>query len=290
MPKLLSLKDFRARRQVLTDDDFGLSGQNLPPRDQIDQETWKALTTLPTDVAIRSSDHDGTRIRDLYLLCCSWQEAIEIPKDDGTWKPSMVWAPMLTASEELDAALFNVLHGFYRPAIGCCRNALEVVAVGSACEALQLDARFTEWQKGNEEFAFGDACDRLATCNRLGQLRKRLREKCNDSLFEQKTNKGSGGWLRRFHKQLSNYSHSRPGFTSGDLSKSNVPVYDPAAFRLCFDMQVETFAACYLLLKIAKADFKIGDAAKDILFKAHSAAWLTLATEAARELGRFSVD
>jgi hypothetical protein len=42
----------------------------------------------------------------------------------------MTLAPMLTASEEFDAATFTALHGFYGPSIGCARNALEVGTAG----------------------------------------------------------------------------------------------------------------------------------------------------------------
>jgi hypothetical protein len=75
------------------------------------------------------------------------------------------------------------------------------------------------------------------------------------------------------------------GFTSGDLWSSNGPVYDTAAFHRCFCIQIETFAACYLLMKIAKPDLRIAPEAQNILFKDHSAAWLNVAAQAAKELG-----
>ena len=68
---------------------------------------------------------------------------------------------------------------------------------------------------------------------------------------------------------LSDYAHSRPDFTSGELWSSNGPVFVTAAFHLCFDMQIETFAGCYLLTKIAKPDLGIGRQAQNIQFKDH---------------------
>ena len=98
--------------------------------------------------------------------------------------------------------------------------------------------------------------------------------------------RNTGGWLRRLYAHLSNYVHSRPGYTSGDLwNGSNGPVYDTAAFQQCFDLQIETFAACYLLTNIAKPDLRIAPEAQDILFKEHSGPWLNLAVGAAKELG-----
>jgi hypothetical protein len=87
----------------VTDEDFALPGSDISPRDQINRDTWEALTTLPTDVAIRTSDYDGTRIKNLYLLCRLWQEAIASPNLGDVWEPDMVFGPMLTAMEEFDA-------------------------------------------------------------------------------------------------------------------------------------------------------------------------------------------
>lgn len=191
---------------------------------------------------------------------------------------------MLTASEEFDAATFTALHGFYRPSIGCARNALEVVTVGCACQTLKLHKDFKAWQDGSDEFGFGRACDRLINAESLRELKRLLADRLHDSLFDQGTRDGCG-WGRRLYDQLSNYVHSRPGFTSGDLWRRNGPVYDTAAFQLCFDIQIETFAACYLLTKIAKPDLRIAPQAQNILFKAHSGSWLNVAAEAAKELG-----
>src|SRR5690349_9725171 len=124
MPRLLPLKDFRARRRVLTADDYAIwIGEEGPPRDLIQQSTWESLTTLPTDVAIQTSNHHGTQLKQLYFLDGLWVEAMD-PKNGGTYHNNMTFAPMITASEEFDAATFTVLHGFYRPSIGCARNAL----------------------------------------------------------------------------------------------------------------------------------------------------------------------
>ena len=63
-PKLLPLTDFRARRTVLIRRDFGYAPKPAPPpSDMIDEETWASVATLPDDVAVRTSDHHGTTIK-----------------------------------------------------------------------------------------------------------------------------------------------------------------------------------------------------------------------------------
>lgn len=73
----------------------------------------------------------------------------------------MTFVPMLSAMEEFEAAAFNALHGFYRQSIGCARNALEVMTVGSACHTLKHHNQFKAWQNGDKRFGFGAACDLL---------------------------------------------------------------------------------------------------------------------------------
>jgi hypothetical protein len=285
VPKFLPLKDFRARRRILTKDDFACPDDDVSPQDPIDQGTWEKLTTLPTDVAIQRSDHNGTRLKHLYDLRGLWLEEFDASRDGKTSENDMMLAPVLAAAEEFDAAIFDGLHGFYRQSIGCARNALELVVVGAACQTLKLHSRFEDWQNGREEFGFGKACDLLIGAETLRELKNRLAATLNDSLFAQKIGDTPGGWIRRLYAQLSDYSHSRPGFTHGDLWNSNGPVYDTKAFHLCFDSQIETFAACYLLTKIARPYLKIEPWAQNLLFKAHSGAWLNIAAQAAKELG-----
>ena len=290
MSKFLPLKDFRARRRVLSPEDFAIGGIDVLPTDLIGQSTWKRLTTLPTDVAVQTSNHHGNQLKLLYVLWSLWGEAIDVPEDDATYESDMTFVPTLTASDEFDAATFNALHGFYRPSIGCARNALEVMTVGCACQTLNLHKEFKAWQDGCEEFWFRDACKLLMEAESLRKLREVLADRSHDSLFDKGTRDACGGlvgrgWVRRLYDHLCKYSHSRPGFTSGDLWRSNGPVYDTAAFQLCFDIQIEIFAACYLLTKIAKPDLRIAPRAQNILFKYPSGSWLNVAAEAAKELG-----
>ena len=261
-----------------------LASKHISQRDSLDQQAWEDLKSLPHHVAVRTAEGKGTQIKALYSLSSLWIEVNDVPVEGDPYPPNMLFEPMLVAGEEFDAGLFTLLHGFYRPSVGCARNALEVVTIGCACETLKRQELYTAWQNGTSSL-FGRACDTLIGAQSLRQLRNHLANKFNDSLFDQKNNGSPGGWLRRLFDGLSNYAHSRPGFTSGDFWRSNGPVYDADAFGACFDLLIETFAACYLLVKIGKPTLQITPLAKETLFERPSGSWLVLASEAAKELG-----
>lgn len=111
MIRKLDAKDFRARRVILEPDDFALSdGKPDPsPMDLISQEAWNGIMILPGDVAIRTTNHQGTRAEILYELWSGWLH--EIPHE------GIVAEAMLDSADDFAAALFNLLHGFYKQAL-----------------------------------------------------------------------------------------------------------------------------------------------------------------------------
>ncbi|HYT37797.1 MAG TPA: hypothetical protein VEL49_11535 [Ktedonobacteraceae bacterium] len=109
----------------MEEDDFALSeGPELPPSDLIKAKTWSGIMTLPDDVAIRTSNHHGTVLKIMYALWGVWWEAIGETED-------LIYVPMLDAGDDFSAALFNLLHGFYRQACDSLRSALELTAIGA---------------------------------------------------------------------------------------------------------------------------------------------------------------
>ena len=115
----LNPQDFRAHRLVLDPGDFAL-GDDQPdqePTDMISQDVWEEITTLPGDVAIRTSSHQGTRIAHLHELQLGWLQAMPLT--------GALSEAMLEASDNFDAATFNLLHGYYRQAIGGLHDAVE---------------------------------------------------------------------------------------------------------------------------------------------------------------------
>jgi len=64
MPKPLPLNDFRARRYVLTDDDFGLIRSGAKQEiNLIDEETWHDLMDLTSDLVSEHLASMGIKLK-----------------------------------------------------------------------------------------------------------------------------------------------------------------------------------------------------------------------------------
>src|SRR6266508_4216809 len=123
-----------------------------PPSDLIDEEKWASVMDLSTDVALKSSSYEGTLVSRLAQLHSDW---IFSWPDPG--KAPFMEEPSLLAGEEFDALVFNALHGWYRQAIGCLRNALETLMTAAALAAGKNSKSFREWRVGERQFGFGTA-------------------------------------------------------------------------------------------------------------------------------------
>jgi hypothetical protein len=254
MTKPLELSDFRAIRIILEPDDFAVSdGQPDIATDLIDQETWQAIVGLPEDVSIRTSNHQGTILKALSNLNFSWvSHAIGDEQD-------VLYEVLLYTIDEMDAMLFNVLHGYYRQAIGCLRNILELTAFGALCQLRQDRPRFERWRRG-EEIHFGEVCTQLQGLPPIQALNAALLAQVNDTFLERRQGPHTGGWARRLYATLCASSHSRPSATNVGLWASNGPVYVPAAFDLAATLCSETLALCYILIKLARPQLVLPDA------------------------------
>ena len=257
MSRPLSLDDFRAVRIVLEDEDFALveEGPEGPPTDLIEQEVWNGIVTLPDDVAVRTSSHCGQLLRVLSQHWTVWVFAM-----DSVEGP--IGEAMLDAADEFRAATFNVLHGYYRQACGCLRNALEVITTAAASQVSGRADVLGKWQQG--ELGFGSACDVLQSAPSLDSLRKGLAKDPGDSMFDQKTKASSGGWARRLYSTLSGFEHSSPTCRNGDMWQSNGPVFAPRAFRETASVFIEVSSLCFLLVKAAFPPFSFPDEARAI--------------------------
>src|ERR1700761_4800947 len=126
MPRYLPPSDFRARRKVLARSDFGIAPGSEPrPSDLIDKKVWQSLVILPEDVAIRTSNHQGTTLAQLDELSSAWVFSTRMPPYRERMSPVM-----LDSNDEIQAALYNCLTGYYRFSVGGMRNVLELVAIG----------------------------------------------------------------------------------------------------------------------------------------------------------------
>ncbi len=224
MSRLLPLRDFRARRKVLVRSDFAYAPK--PPRrpsDRIEPKTWHHLMTLGDDVAIRTSNHHGTELRQFRELTGAWIESVDMHTNSR-----LIYPVMLDAFDDLKAAIFNALFGWYRFSIAGLRNVLELMAIGRWADVCGERQKFTDWQNGKTTLSLGQACDGLVSA--VTRLESHLKNAVGDNLFSQKTANSDGGFLRRAFSWISEYSHSRPGHTHGHMWESNGPIYVPSAF------------------------------------------------------------
>jgi hypothetical protein len=260
--------DFRASRKLLDPEVF-LNGSNPPPSDLVDKQIWEGIMNLPDHVSITTSNHQGKSLKVLHEVWSAWIEAVGDVQD-------RLYDTILDACDEFQITIFNALHGYYRPAIGCLRNALELIVFGAYTQACSKASELTDSPTG--KIRFSHACDFLSRSTAIQPLNKYLRSILNDSLFEQSTETISGGWARRLHSDLSNFSHSRPSFSNVDIWQSNGPIYIHEAFVRTVEMYLQTSALCFLVVKLGKPNFVLPPEAMQV-FQTTDRPWSNLARQ-----------
>jgi hypothetical protein len=260
MSKKLPLTDFRAVRSVLEPHEFALSeGDDPAPSNLIDQDTWYGIIHLPDDVAIRTSDHNGTKLQLLYSLWGDWVQAIGDPD-----RQDELYNCMLDAADCFQCATFDLLHGYYRSALANLRAALELVMIGTYGNLYPTDFGYLEWKRSESE-RFG-----FSKCRR--HLHKTLTGSVGSWIFEDNV------FPIRTYTELCAFTHSRPNASDGALWESNGPIYSGAGVALSFRMSLRVYAICYLLVRIARPSFVL-PADSGILFELD---WLENHAETAR--------
>jgi hypothetical protein len=251
----LPADDFRRHRALLAPHLFADPGtcSDLPPTELVSEETWAGIMDLPTDVALRTSSHQGQMLDALYALQEGWVFSWPRPGE----APFMEEA-MLLAGEEFDALVFNATHGYYRQAIGCLRNALEVLTVASALAVTGKQELFERWREGQQEVAFGQARAWLRDSAAGGQIDAAANPA---SIF----GNDDDAWLKRLYARLCGYAHSRAGYNNADFWESNGPVHVPRALEVVLEELRETLAVSYLLVRLGWPRFRASDAVRDLL-------------------------
>src|SRR5205085_3114325 len=163
------------------------------PTDLISEEIWRGIIHLPDDVALTTSNHEGTALRALYILWGDWVEAIGETSDAR-------FDPMLDAADCFQSSTFDSLHGYYRSALSNLRSALELVAIGTLGCLSPRDEVFLRWRESAASLAF-------PSCR--GRLARAAKEPLQRLLFKQQ------GWMESLYYKLCNYSHSRPDSSDG---------------------------------------------------------------------------
>lgn len=287
MAKPLPLDDFRAVRIVMEPDDFALGSDEPepPPSDVIPEDTWHDLTTLPDDVAVRTSNHHGTLLHILNQLAGTWPEAV-----GDSEHADAIGLAMIELINEPDAALYMMLVGFYRQAIDSLRIMLESVTFGAYCQLGSRDALLNDWLNGSKEISFNEGAAALQGFGATTALHGHLRASLHLGLADQADRKTSypGGWLRQLYQRLSRYSHGRPLFNNPSLWESNGPIYVPRVIAIFAALYIETFVASYVLVKCCRPSFELPREAQAVFDTdgVHLPAWAPI-SDAAREAFQF---
>jgi hypothetical protein len=249
MTKPLPGTDFRAMRHILEPHDFalGTEADDPLPTDRIDSDTWAGIMNLPDDVAVRVSDHNGTRLRLLYSLWGDWVSSVSDDPDH----PDELFNCMLDAADCFQCANFDLLHGFYRAAISNLRTALELVMIGTLGNLRPADQRFMRWKQGDDVIGFTHCRDQLSAI-RKGQSVEWLFAKNN--------------FLAATYRELCRFTHARPDASDGALWASDGPVYNSAAILKTFMSSLDVYSISYLLVKIARPKFSLPEDSR-ILFE-----------------------
>lgn len=236
MTKKLPLDDFRAVRHVLEPHEFALgeAGEDPPPSDLVEEETWAGITHLPDDVAIRTSSHEGVKLKLLYSLWEDWIGATGNPA-----KPDPMFPCMLDATDCFQCAHFDFLHGYYRAALANLRAALELVMIGAFGSLPQFSASFQAWQHGTAELGF------------TGCRKKIWKATGENWLF------ADGAFPAQVFKALCDFTHSRPSASDGALWQSNGPVYNNDAIALTLRMALRVYAICHLFVRFGRPNYKL---------------------------------
>lgn len=249
--------DFRATRRYLAPHLFFWGDNEVTsypaPDDIIAREKWEGLMDLPTDVALRSTSWHGSTVRRLCQLQSDWISSWP-PPDDAPFMNE----PALIAGEEFEALIFNAVHGWYRQALGCLRNSLDILTIAAAL-ASRADLRsFSEWRSGSKSLNFGNARELI----RDSAVGKKLdSEALPRSIF----GNDNDAWMKTRYSRLCAYSHGQAGHNNGAIWKSNGPVFVTGALELVEAGFRETLALAYLLLAIAWTNYRSGAGPKRLM-------------------------
>lgn len=250
MVRRLDLGDFRAHRKVLEPDDFAsFDGEtDPPPSDLISEEAWDGIMTLPDDVAIRTTSHLGEWVALLHDLWADWIYSFP--------RRSIITDAMLDCADDFSAALFNLVHGYYKQAIGALRNALETMVLACECTLSRANDKWKEWQEG-KEMTFRKILPKLAASARFVKLEAHVRSLTGGGLFPEAENNEGIAWARNLYQRLSNFSHARGNLTNSVLWESTGPVYSEKGMRTACYLYLETYVLLVLLLKATMGRFRV---------------------------------
>jgi hypothetical protein len=255
-PKLPS-DDFRARRHYLPDDAFALSGEYEPPTNPMPEKQWHGLMDLPTDVLLRTTDHNGGQLGQMYDLWTLWVRMMPGESEKAPYMFNAGW----DAADDFNAAILSGAHGYYRQGLATLRSALEGLAIAASYAKRQNMQGLLGWVNGRiEPPKFGNARDIIAS-----------------SLGAEIT-----AVLKALYKELSGSIHTSPDYANVALwGGSNGPVWEPEGFYQVYGAYRDVMAMGYILMKLGWPTFAIPPNAW-LLFMTPDGFWEDAAVAAAK--------
>jgi len=254
------MTDFRSLRTKLPPEAFAISeGMDVAPTDLVPEETWNSIVHLPDDVSLRTSDHYGTRLKDLWDFWGDWVTLVlDLQGPNQELANSPIARVAMDSAAYFQASVHNALVGYYRLAFASLRGVVENMTVGLHFELSADRAKFSSWLAG-DDFGFGFAADQLRQNPLVARLEQELQTVARDDLFGQRnTLVGTeGGLARVLFRELSKYAHGGPEYTDADLWESNGPVFVHAVFELWVQMFLLVFAIGLLEIQIARPNLPV---------------------------------
>ena len=208
---------------------------------------------LSDDVALRTTSFQGTIAEHCYD---AWSAVIgSFPQDRPEASP--MFEALLDLADHLQSGSFSALHGYYRQAFGTLRTAVELMIVTARFSLFEGIDALRAWRYDAASALHirpVTDLDRLASHTAI--------QKLNSAMGERVLAKGTGrqreGWVWDVFQRLSKFTHVTPGYTDGDLWRSNGPVWVPTAFAMYVVMMREVLAIAALLARVADPELELG--------------------------------
>jgi len=230
-------------------------GEDEPPTDLIEKETWESIVSCSDDVSLRTSDKYGRALKESWALWGDWsclvgglQQAVPNPLE------SPIAHTACDAGDYFQASIHNALVGHYRLALTSLRAVVENMAIGLDLELAGNKASFRKWLDGEEELNFGGAADSVVKHAAVVKLEASLNAAVGDDLFHQRRGaKDLGGLVRRLFRRLSKYAHGSPLHSDAALwDASTGPIFSADAFRIWAEELITIYALAVLEARLAQ--------------------------------------
>lgn len=251
----LPADDFRARRDYLPDDAFVLVEEGPDPEpDRISLEAWRGMFALTDDVALRTTSFQGTIAEHCHD---AWVAVVRsFPHDRSEESP--MFEALLDLADHLQAASFSALHGYYRQAFATLRAAEELMIVTTRFALFDGLQVLRSWRYDDatvEQIRPTTDLDRLAGHADI----ERLNQTVAPLTFATGSGSRRAGWAWDVYQVLSKFAHVTPGYTDGELWRTNGPVWGPSTFVLYISMMRQVLAIAVLLARVGDPALELGD-------------------------------